>query len=149
MSRKDPRRAIAIAIPPAVMARLRARQARSRGRRLMDTLRAALADALAVAPPTLAPVPPAPHGTPVRLLQLPRHLRRALAAVCRDTGLAPQAAIAALVMGLDADRDRGTPDASMPHASGTACSTRGPALECGNSERMADHAATAEPDARR
>ena len=105
MSRKDSRRAIAIAMPPAMLACLRARQARSRGRRLMDTLRTVLADALAAPVPRLASAPPAPPKAPVRLLQLPCDLRQRLDALCRDTGLTPQAAIAALVLGLETAPD--------------------------------------------
>lgn len=101
MSRKDPRRAIAIALPPPVLCRLRARQAQSRGRRLMDTLRAALAEALSRPAPVLAPCAPAPPGTPLRLLQLPRPLRIRLAALGRDGDMAESAAICALVLGLD------------------------------------------------
>lgn len=101
MSRKDPRRAIAIALPPPVLRRLRARQARSRGRRLMDTLRATLAEALSSPWPVLVPCGPAPPGTQIRLLQLPRPLRLRLGALGRDRGLAEPAAICALVLGLD------------------------------------------------
>ena len=102
MSRKDPRRAMALALPPAVLARLRTRQKRSRGRRLMDTLRVTLHQALAVPSPVLAPCPPAPPGTSIRLLQLPRDLHARLSAFSRDRGMPEADAICALVMGLDA-----------------------------------------------
>lgn len=100
MSRKDPRRAIAIALPPEVLVRLRARQKCSRGRRLMDTLRISLQQALAQPAPVLVPCPAAPRGTTIHLLQLPRDLQRRLAECGRNTGLTENDAICALVLGL-------------------------------------------------
>lgn len=102
MSRKDSRRAIAIALPTPLLTILRARQARSRGRRLMDTLRVAIAEALERPDPVLAPCPAPPPGAPLHLLQLPRNLRHRLSAVGRDCGMGDAAVIAALVLGLDA-----------------------------------------------
>lgn len=109
MSRKDHRRAIAIALPPVVLAGLRARQKRSRGRRLMDTLRVTLQQALADPLPVLVPGPPAPPGTTLHLLQLPRALRARLAAVSRANGLPDTDAICALVLGVNPDAP-GIPD---------------------------------------
>ena len=103
MSRKDHRRAMALALPPVVLARLRARQKRSRGRRLMDTLRVAIQQALAVPSPVLVTCPPAPPGTTIRLLQLPRDLHARLSELSRDRGMPEADAIRALVMGLDAE----------------------------------------------
>lgn len=102
MSRKDSRRAIAIALPTPLLTSLRARQARSRGRRLMDTLRVAVAEALEQPDPVLVPCPAAPPGAPRHLLQLPRNLRHRLSAVGHDPGMGDAAVIAALVLGLDA-----------------------------------------------
>ncbi len=112
MSRKDHRRAMALALPPVVLARLRARQKRSRGRRLMDTLRVAIAQALSVPSPVLVPCPSAPSGTTLRLLQLPRDLRARLATFSRDHGMTESDAICGLVLGLVAD-EPGAPRADQ------------------------------------
>ena len=100
MSRKDPRRAIAIALPRQVLTMLRARQKNSRGRRLMDTLRVSLEQALAPPAPTVVPCPPAPPGTAIHLLQLPRALRARLVAFSQVNEMSEAVAICALVLGL-------------------------------------------------
>lgn len=94
MSRKDPRRAIAVQFPPEVWQALRARQARSRGRRLMDTVRVVVANAL----PGIDtwPVPPEPGG-PRRALQLPRQLRARVADLAKTTGLSEAQIICVVV----------------------------------------------------
>lgn len=116
MSRKDHRRAIAIALPPVVLARLRARRNDSRGRRLMDTLRVAVQQALAAPSPLCVPCPPATAGTGIHLLQLPRDLRDRLAAFGRDRGISDTVAICGLVLGLDGPEPSAPPGAAHPDA---------------------------------
>lgn len=116
MSRKDHRRAIAIALPPVVLARLRARQNNSRGRRLMDTLRVAVQQALAAPSPLCVPCPPAAAGTGIHLLQLPRDLRGRLAAFSRERGIPDTVAICGLVLGLDVLAPAAPPDGADPDA---------------------------------
>jgi hypothetical protein len=102
MSRKDPRRALPIRLSAPVLRHVRQRQARSRGRRLMDTVRVMLTAALngdGLPPPPRCPAPP---DAPVRLLQLPRPQRTRLADLSRRTGLDPSQLVCALLAPPDA-----------------------------------------------
>ena len=112
MSRKDPRRAIAVALPREALRLVRQRQAQSRGRRLMDTLRVMLTEALAQHPAPRRPFSgPQPTASSLRLLQLPPAQRVSLAALSQTTGVAEDVLICELILG------RAPPDAPIPNPS--------------------------------
>jgi hypothetical protein len=94
MSRKDPRRAIAVQLPPEIWQAVRQRQTRSRGRRLMDTLRHLVQDG--IRRDGAMDAMPAPGG-PVRALQLPKAERRWVAEEARATGLSEAQVVCTLV----------------------------------------------------
>lgn len=98
MSRKDPRRAYSVRLPPPVLRRIRARQAHSRGRRLMDTARVMLVKALSQDTPMRATCGAIAATLQPRLLQLPAADRAKLTALAQETGLREEQLICELLL---------------------------------------------------
>ncbi|MEV8466015.1 hypothetical protein AB0T83_04355 [Fluviibacterium sp. DFM31] len=95
MSRKDPRRAIALSLPPDVWHAVRAHRRPGSPRRLMDTVRVLVEAGLRQ--PPVAPKPPALPQVPCRALQLPRSACVRVATLARDWDLSPAHVVCILI----------------------------------------------------